>query len=504
MRTVAQQLADLCTGFRFERLPVEVVERTKDLLLDYLGVCYRGALVESSEAAQRAVRALSGPGKITVVGQAQGASAAWAALANGASAHAIEMDDVTSKSSLHPAVAVFPAALALAEELSASPDSLLVAAIAGYEVTMRLGNALNPASAYARGFHPTGVAGAFGATAAGASLLGLGPDQFANALGIAGTMASGSLEYLSGGAWTKRLNAGWAAHCGVVAARLAAEGFTGPATAVEGPLGLLHAYTEKPYPSEATTALGDGYQVMKVSIKPYACCRYNHGLIDCVLQLRARVSCPGDVVEIRLGVLRGGYLLVADPHRTQAPAAQRGGRTVQRAIRRRGGAGPWQSWPGGVHEAERGGPNHSRADGAYDLLPGPGARRSLPRALACRGVHPPSLRATPGSASAVSAGRARESRLSGGPSLQVPRDDRRPLGGRSPRPHPGLAVRIAGRRPGAVSGLAFEHLFPAGAEAWEHFRYRRVACGRLPVVRSMTSIVSSKGSTIQYSLTPKR
>jgi 2-methylcitrate dehydratase PrpD len=313
MRTVGQQLADLCTGFRFERLPVEVVERTKDLLLDYLGVCYRGARVESSEAAQRAVRALSGPGKITVVGQAQGASAAWAALANGASAHAIEMDDVTSKSSLHPAVAVFPAALALAEELSASPDSLLVAAIAGYEVTMRLGNALNPASAYARGFHPTGVAGAFGATAAGASLLGLGPDQFANALGIAGTMASGSLEYLSGGAWTKRLNAGWAAHCGVVAARLAAEGFTGPATAVEGPLGLLHAYTEKPYPSEATTALGDGYQVMKVSIKPYACCRYNHGLIDCVLQLRARVSSPGDVVEIRLGVLRGGYLLVADP-----------------------------------------------------------------------------------------------------------------------------------------------------------------------------------------------
>jgi 2-methylcitrate dehydratase PrpD len=248
-----------------------------------------------------------------VIGQAAGAPAACAALANGTAAHALEMDDVTSKSSLHPAVAVFPAALAMAEDIGASPESLMLAAVAGYEVTMRLGNALNPAAAYKRGFHPTGVAGAFGAAAAAASLLGLDAAAFTNAVGIAGTMAAGSLEYLSGGAWTKRLNAGWAAHCGIVAARLAAAGFTGPPTAVDGPLGLLHAYTDDPYPSEATAGLGASFQIMKVSIKPYACCRYNHGLIDCILQLRDRVPDLEAVEEIRLGVLAGGYLLVADP-----------------------------------------------------------------------------------------------------------------------------------------------------------------------------------------------
>src|SRR5712692_3861845 len=311
--TITQELADFCARLRFDRLPAEVVERTKDLLLDHLGVCWRGMHADSSAAVLRAARALADGGRSTVVGQAERLSPAWAALVNGTAAHAIEMDDVASKSSLHPGVPVFPAALALAEELDASAEALLVAVIVAYEVVMRVGNALNPASAYKRGFHPTGVAGAFGATAAAASLLGLDAERFANALGIAGTMASGSIEYLSGGAWTKRLNAGWAAHCGVVAARLATEGFTGPATAIEGPLGLLHAYSDEPNANEAIAGLVESYQVMRVSIKPYACCRYNHGPIDCMLQLRRSVSDLDAIEDIRLGVLSGGYLLVADP-----------------------------------------------------------------------------------------------------------------------------------------------------------------------------------------------
>ncbi len=314
MSTIARRLAELCLGLRFQDLPVDVVERAKDLLLDYLGVCCRGVAAESSQSALRAMRVLAGSGgRATVVGQPEGASAAWAALANGTSAHATEMDDVSSKSSLHPGVGVFPAALALAEELDAPPEALLAAVVSGYEVVMRVGNALNPASAYKRGFHPTGVAGAFGATAVASVLLGLDTDRFVNALGIAGTMASGSLEYLSGGAWTKRLNPGWASHCGIVAARLAAEGFTGPATVLEGPLGLLHGYTDEPLPAEALVGLGDSFQIMAASIKPYACCRYNHGLIDCMLMLRPLIGALEDVEEIRLGVLSGGALLVAEP-----------------------------------------------------------------------------------------------------------------------------------------------------------------------------------------------
>src|SRR5262249_4190300 len=153
---------------------------------------------------------------------------------------------------------------------------------------------------YARGFHPTGVAGVFGAAGASGRLLGLDATALTNAFGIAGTLAAGSLEYLADGAWTKRLNAGWAAHGGVVAANLARAGFTGPATVFEGRLGLLHAYSDAPLPERLLADLGDPFQVMSVSIKPYACCRYNHGLIDCMLQLRAEHAFdPSDVDAIR-------------------------------------------------------------------------------------------------------------------------------------------------------------------------------------------------------------
>jgi 2-methylcitrate dehydratase PrpD len=238
----------------------------------------------------------------------------WAALANGTAAHALELDDVTTESSLHPGVSCIPAALATAEEQGASPTAMLEAIVAGYEVTMRLGNALNPASAYARGFHPTGVAGVFGAAMAAGRILQLSHEQLTAALGIAGTMASGSLEYLSDGAWTKRLNPGWAAHAGITAAHLALAGFSGPTTVFEGRLGVLRAYSDDPLPERLSEGLGEPLQVMRVSIKPYACCRYNHGLIDCVLSLRREHGLqPEDVESVRLGILSGGALLVAEP-----------------------------------------------------------------------------------------------------------------------------------------------------------------------------------------------
>jgi 2-methylcitrate dehydratase PrpD len=253
-------------------------------------------------------------GPSTVIGAGFCTAPAWAALANGTAAHAIERDDVTCESSLHPGVAVMPAALAVAEEKGAGASALLAAVVAGYEITLRVGSALNPASAYQRGFHPTGVAGVFGATTAAGYLLGLEAETLTRALGIAGTMASGSLEYLSDGSWTKRLNAGWAAHAGIVAAGLAQAGFTGPETVFEGPLGLLQGYTDAPNSRRLLAGLGQSFQIMTVAIKPYGCCRYNHGLIDCILALKQEHNIrPDDVETIRLGVLKAGALLVADP-----------------------------------------------------------------------------------------------------------------------------------------------------------------------------------------------
>ncbi len=313
-QTAASTLAEFCVGLRWDQLEDEVQGRTRELVLDLVGVALAGSRQPSSPPAAEVAFRLGGHGEASVIGGHRRTSAVWAAMANGAAAHAVELDDVTTESSLHPGVAVIPAALALAEELAASPQALLEAIVAGYEVTMRVGNALNPASAYARGFHPTGVAGVFGATMAAARLLGLDKTAVTKALGIAGTMAAGSLEYLADGAWTKRLNPGWAGHAGITAAHLAQAGFSGPASVFEGRLGVLHAYSDAPFPERLLADLGRPFQVMRVSIKPYACCRYNHGLIDCILQLaQGHGVQPGDVARIRLGVLSGGALLVADP-----------------------------------------------------------------------------------------------------------------------------------------------------------------------------------------------
>jgi 2-methylcitrate dehydratase PrpD len=310
--TVASTLAEFCARLRWDDLEDEVRQRTRELLLDLIGVALAGSRQPSSPPAAEAAIRLGGTGVANVIGTRQKTTAVWAAMANGTAAHAVELDDVTTESSLHPGVAVIPAALSLAQELNAAPTTLMEAIVAGYEVTMRVGNALNPASAYARGFHPTGVAGIFGASMAACHLLGLSVEQRGMALGIAGTMCAGSLEYLSDGAWTKRLNPGWAGHAGITAARLAQAGFNGPRTVFEGRLGVLHAYSDDAYPERLLADLGQPLQVMRVSIKPYACCRYNHGLIDCMLSLRSSAPVE-DVVEVRLGVLSGGALLVADP-----------------------------------------------------------------------------------------------------------------------------------------------------------------------------------------------
>jgi 2-methylcitrate dehydratase PrpD len=310
--TAASTLAEFCTRLRWDELDEEVRQRTRELLLDLIGVALAGSRQPSSPPASQAAIALGGTGLANVIGTPQKTTAVWAALANGTAAHAVELDDVTTESSLHPGVAVIPAAVALTQELNSTPTALMEAIVAGYEVTIRVGNALNPASAYARGFHPTGVAGIFGASMAACHLLGLSVEQRVMALGIAGTMSAGSLEYLSDGAWTKRLNPGWAGHAGITSARLAQAGFNGPRSVFEGRLGVLHAYSDDPYPERLLADLGEPLQVMRVSIKPYACCRYNHGLIDCMLSLQGSLDVE-EVDRLRLGVLSGGALLVADP-----------------------------------------------------------------------------------------------------------------------------------------------------------------------------------------------
>lgn len=308
----SRALAEFAAAVSPDALQPEVEARARDLLLDYLGVLIGGsALPVGKRAASYASQA--GPGESSV--QLRGsAPAPTAALANGMTAHALELDDVTNVSSLHPGVVVWPAAMAAVERAGGTLAELLAAGVAGYEVTMRVGDALNAPATYARGFHPTGVAGAVGAAVAAAHAIRLDTGDILNALGLAGGMAAGSMAYVQNGSDGKRLNAGWAAHAGVAAADLAAVGTPGPPDALTGTYGLLNAYSNDPRP-EALGPLDPEHPVLlDVAIKPYACCRYIHPVIDACRELRARNGFKAeDLRRVTVSVLPGGGTIIAEP-----------------------------------------------------------------------------------------------------------------------------------------------------------------------------------------------
>jgi 2-methylcitrate dehydratase PrpD len=235
-----------------------------------------------------------------------------AALANGAAAHALEMDDTHLGGSIHLGASVFSAALAAAELVPTTGPTLLRAAVAGYEVAARLAVALDPAAHYRRGFHPTGTCGAFGAAAAAAVVLGLDATGVTTALGVAGSQAAGSMEFLTDGTWTKRLHPGWAASSGLHAAALARAGFRAPASIVDGRFGFLHGYSDGR--DEAALDGSGGYELMRTGVKPHACCRYSQGPIDAVLALRA--ACPIDplrIARVEVGIVEAGFAIVCEP-----------------------------------------------------------------------------------------------------------------------------------------------------------------------------------------------
>src|SRR5581483_9441487 len=289
---LARRLADEVAALRTASLDSVVIARANDFLRDYIGVTLGGAGEDSSAAIRTGLATLGTTGAATVLGTTDRLAPPHAALANGAAAHALEMDDTHQGGSIHLGTTMFPAALAAAELVPATGDRVLRAVVAGYEVAARLAMALGPAAHYGRGFHPTGTCGAFGAAVAAGVVLGLDRAGLAAALGIAGSQTAGSMEFLADGAWTKRLHPGWAASAGLHAAALAAAGFRGPATIVEGRFGFLRAY------SDAATALAaqDGFELLRTSVKPHACCRYMQGPIDATLALaRAHAVDPAAV-----------------------------------------------------------------------------------------------------------------------------------------------------------------------------------------------------------------
>jgi 2-methylcitrate dehydratase PrpD len=210
--------------------------------------------------------------------------------------------------------------------VGASGREVLTAIVAGYEVCCRLGNALDPTSHYARGFHPTSTAGTYGAAAAASKLFGLSQDQIVAAFGVSGSQAAGSLQFLVNGAWNKRYQVGAAAMNGVIAATLARNNFIGAIESVEGRHGLLVGYSDNAHPDKATAGLGATYETMKIGVKPYPSCRYTHAAIDALIAMRREHNLtPVQIKRVEIGLHRNGITLTGDAATKRHPRSVVGG-----------------------------------------------------------------------------------------------------------------------------------------------------------------------------------
>ncbi|MEA3154031.1 MAG: hypothetical protein QOK44_1620 [Betaproteobacteria bacterium] len=298
------QLARWISALSYADLPDATKAVVRLALLDTLGCGVYGYETPWTQMLLKWIQAGGGKGRSRAWGDAQPAlRAADAALVNGTASHAFELDDYHN-AKLHPGAVVIPAALALAEELNVTGERLVTAIAAGYEVMIRSSLALNPSAARLRGWHLTGVCGPFGAAAASAVLLGLDSERTAWALGLAGTQGAGLWAFNADGAMSKRLHAGKAAHSGVLAAELAASGFTGPTQIYEfHDGGFLKAYSDASDPAPLTHELGKRFHLEAISVKPYSCCGSIHAYIDAALELRRRLGNAWDPARpVRVGM----------------------------------------------------------------------------------------------------------------------------------------------------------------------------------------------------------
>jgi 2-methylcitrate dehydratase PrpD len=302
-----RELARWVSKLTYGAIPARTRDVVRIVLLDTLGCgVYGYATPWAKTLLDWAKAGAPAKGAATVWGEAgPSLRAADAALVNGTAAHAFELDDY-HQAKLHPGAVVIPAAVAMAEKLGAGGERLVTAIAAGYEVMIRSSLALNPSAARLRGWHLTGVCGPLGAAAASASLMGLDEEQTAWALGLAGTQGAGLWAFNADGTMSKRFHAGKAAHSGVLAAELAAAGFTGPTQIYEfHDGGMLKAYSDASDPAPLTRDLGAVFHLDATSIKPYSCCGSTHSYVDAAFELRRRLGAPWNAQRrVRAGMAK--------------------------------------------------------------------------------------------------------------------------------------------------------------------------------------------------------
>src|SRR5246127_3612748 len=291
--SVAQALAEKIAALKPGNLPEATTRKCEDLLIDVVGLC---VTARNQDYVRSSLGGCDDDGACTAIGHVRTLSASGAAFVNGTAAHGEDFDDTFEGGPVHAGAVIVPAVLAACERHNLDGGMALTGIAVGTEVLCRL-SLVVPKAVHKAGFHPTAVFGAMGAAAGVGAALGLNPRQIVDALGVAGSMAGGIIEYLAEGAWTKRMHAGWAAQSGIRAALLARAGFIGPRTVFEGVHGLFQAF--------AHTAEGD-YDALvgdfgarwvtdTLAFKPYPCGTMAQPYIDCARRLAAQGIKADDV-----------------------------------------------------------------------------------------------------------------------------------------------------------------------------------------------------------------
>ena len=302
-------------GTRPEDLPAAAVEMARNLFVDVAGL----AVAARREAYIAATLAASERGGgCTAVGHAGGFDAFSAALVNGTAAHGEDYDDTFEGGPVHSGAVVVPAVLAACEREQLGGDRLLTGIVTGVELLCRL-SLVAPMATHKAGFHPTAVFGALAAAGAVAAALRLPPPAIASALGIAGSMASGIIEYLAEGSWTKRMHAGWAAQSGIRAALMARGGFAGPRTVLDGTHGFYRAFAPS-RPADfgpLLDSLGSRWVMETIAFKPYACGTMTQPFIDCAIRLAETGVRAGDITAIVCDVAEGTVHRLWEPLATK-------------------------------------------------------------------------------------------------------------------------------------------------------------------------------------------
>ncbi|TYO95266.1 2-methylcitrate dehydratase PrpD [Geothermobacter ehrlichii] len=307
-----QILAEFLAELKFEDLPVEVVSRTEDLFLDWFGSALAGKKARQIQILEQFAETM-GPadGASEIFVSRRRSSPYFAALVNAASSHYAEQDDVHNGSVFHPGTVVFPAVVAAAQQLGSSGRDVIVAAVAGYEAGIRIGESLG--CSHYKIFHTTGTAGTLAAAAGVARLLAVDGERMLHALGSAGTQAAGLWEFLRDAADSKQLHTAKAAADGLLSAYIARDGFVGAQRIIEGEQGMAAGMSKDADPNMLVDRLGTRWAIGETSFKFHASCRHTHPAADALLELMSKYKIRADEIDEVLARVHRGAIDVLGP-----------------------------------------------------------------------------------------------------------------------------------------------------------------------------------------------